>query len=115
MNENKDPQSLDNNDLEMVNYEYLNPECDSMITDITVEDNKKDFFDFNNKSQNGFAALPSEDLHPIETILDNSVYKIGSKYDGDTNIEGKPHGKGKITYLDGSTYEGEFNLGLKQG
>lgn len=41
--------------------------------------------------------------------------EAGCTYSGVTNDKGERHGKGKITYVDGSTYEGSFFNGLKHG
>lgn len=37
------------------------------------------------------------------------------RYDGETNAEGKKHGKGKIIYLDGSMFDGNFVEDHKEG
>mmetsp|Transcript_14893 Transcript_14893/g.24406 ORF Transcript_14893/g.24406 Transcript_14893/m.24406 type:complete len:81 (-) Transcript_14893:6-248(-) len=36
-------------------------------------------------------------------------------YEGELNENGKPHGRGKWTYSNGNTYEGEWENGLKSG
>ena len=36
-------------------------------------------------------------------------------YEGEVDETGLSHGKGKMTFLDGSTYEGDFVHGLSDG
>lgn len=43
------------------------------------------------------------------------AYNDGCVYDGDVNADNKPHGQGKMTYADGSTYVGGFVDGLRSG
>ena len=42
------------------------------------------------------------------------TYADGSVYEGNW-LKGKPHGRGKIVYADGSTFDGSWNEGLKDG
>lgn len=43
------------------------------------------------------------------------VFETGCNYEGQKNAQGLWHGKGKVTYMDGTSYEGEWVEGLKQG
>jgi hypothetical protein len=45
------------------------------------------------------------------------VYEFpnGIKFEGQINIDGLPDGRGKITYPDGTNYEGEWLKGKKHG
>lgn len=45
----------------------------------------------------------------------DSKPSIPESYVGETNSENKPHGKGKYTYSDGSTYDGYWANGVKHG
>jgi len=40
---------------------------------------------------------------------------LGSKYEGQLDGKGNRHGKGKATYIDGSTYEGDWVEGRRHG
>ena len=42
-------------------------------------------------------------------------YPEGDVYEGDWSKEGKKHGIGKITFYDGSMYEGRFMNGFFSG
>jgi len=43
----------------------------------------------------------------LEAINKKFVYEDGSIYEGET-VNGEPHGKGKLTFNNGSIYEGGF-------
>jgi len=43
------------------------------------------------------------------------LYERGSHYEGQTNSEGKKHGKGRCTYIDGSYYDGSWQDDKKHG
>jgi hypothetical protein len=43
------------------------------------------------------------------------VLSNGNKYEGQWNSEGRPDGKGKMTYTSGNVYIGEFKNGFKSG
>ena len=45
----------------------------------------------------------------------DSKLSIPESYVGEKNSENKPHGKGKYTYTDGSTYDGYWANGVKHG
>ncbi|EKR62474.1 MORN repeat protein [Leptospira weilii str. 2006001853] len=63
-------------------------------------------------------------MHFLNGKIDTSksgtdwYYEVGMHYEGFFNDDGDPHGKGKLTYLDGSVqcvYEGSFQNGKKHG
>jgi len=43
------------------------------------------------------------------------LYLAGSTYKGDVDSEGKYHGKGLLTFIDGTSYEGDFQHGFREG
>ena len=46
--------------------------------------------------------------------MKNLIIK-GCKYEGETNPQGLWHGQGKVTYVDGSSYDGQWVEGQRQG
>lgn len=42
-------------------------------------------------------------------------YESGEMYDGEWNEDGRRHGKGCLTFKDGSKYRGQFTAGFFQG
>lgn len=46
--------------------------------------------------------IPSELVYTVESFED------GRRYEG-TTLDGKKHGKGKLTFEDGAYYEGDFS------
>ena len=74
------------------------------------------------KPEHGFDLIPPEGTEPQPLIVQKFSLAIlhklnaaGAKYQGETNGDGLRHGKGKITYIDGSTYDGEWKNGLRDG
>ena len=60
--------------------------------------------------------MPSAGTIPkvLDKKLNLKVYdEQGSRYKGETNSEGLKHGKGKLTYMDGTTYEGQWVNGYR--
>lgn len=49
------------------------------------------------------------------TYKDNYVYPDGNIYTGNVNNAGKPDGKGKMIYIKGDTYDGEWKDGVRNG
>jgi hypothetical protein len=43
------------------------------------------------------------------------LYETGSKYEGNSDIQGLKEGKGKCTYVDGSLYDGDWVSGKRHG
>ena len=39
-------------------------------------------------------------------------YEAGEVYDGEWSAEGRRHGKGCLTFADGSRYKGQFSAGF---
>lgn len=72
-------------------------------------------------------TIGQEFIPPIGTVpqpmlmqaMSKAILKMlndkGSTYVGSTNEKGLKHGKGKITYIDGSYYEGDFVDDKKEG
>lgn len=60
----------------------------------------------------GYGTLIHSPLHRSIYEEANIIHKI--KYEGEWH-EGSPHGRGVITYSDGSIYKGEINNGLRHG
>lgn len=60
---------------------------------------------------------PGYRVNILAAICDNVhiTLKDGSEYDGNVGKDGLPKGKGKATYLDGSTYEGNWKAGKWHG
>lgn len=57
----------------------------------------------------GGYSEPIQDGQPPKPLVDQGVY------DGPTDESGLRHGVGKLTFLDGSTYFGEWAAGKKSG
>ena len=67
----------------------------------------------------GFQYIPTKGTVPKQIKLGKIAQGIlrvisenGSQYEGEED-DGKKHGKGKCTYLDGTVYEGEWVRGKK--
>ena len=43
------------------------------------------------------------------------IYEASAVYEGEYNMSSQYHGKGKITYKDGSYYDGEWENGKRHG
>lgn len=56
-------------------------------------------------------AIKEEDVEPKRIFLDGEWVD----YIGELNAEGRPFGKGKITWEDGEVYEGDFIDGKQHG
>eukprot|EP01087_Luapelamoeba_hula_P025163 TRINITY_DN984_c0_g1_i1.p1 TRINITY_DN984_c0_g1~~TRINITY_DN984_c0_g1_i1.p1 ORF type:complete len:936 (-),score=180.49 TRINITY_DN984_c0_g1_i1:27-2834(-) len=65
----------------------------------------------NNNNTNNSEFGPSGSLSSPSTIIQQQ-YK---SYKGERNKQGKPHGKGKLTLLNGNVYKGTFKDGLYHG
>ena len=52
-------------------------------------------------------------LSPV--VAEEKVLHDGSRYEGEVNHAGDPHGWGVKTWFDGSRYEGEFRDGKLHG
>ena len=60
------------------------------------------------------AAVVIPELMPVrETKSIN--YKSGNRYEGEVDEKNMPHGNGVFTYTNGSSYEGEFEHGVRNG
>ena len=55
-------------------------------------------------------AVDEVDDNQRETRMTQRIYEFpdGLKYEGQINLDGLPHGTGKIFYPDGTKYEGEW-------
>ena len=51
----------------------------------------------------------------METEKMVKEYPSGTRYEGEVNADGKPHGRGFSTYPDGRRYEGEWSDGKPHG
>ena len=54
-------------------------------------------------------------MNAIIDYIFRKINEIGSVYVGDTNYCGARHGFGKMIYIDGTIYEGDWLYGLKHG
>jgi hypothetical protein len=54
------------------------------------------------------------DTAMAQTVKEKITLKDGSTYEGETK-DGKPHGRGKQTWVDGETYEGDFANNVPHG
>lgn len=50
----------------------------------------------------------SQTLLNLDMHKKQILFKDGDKYEGDLNIDGKPHGNGTYFFKNGSKYEGAF-------
>jgi len=50
-----------------------------------------------------------------QQTIEYTDHKTFKKYVGEVNGKGEPHGKGHAIFVNGSTYEGEFENGLRHG
>ncbi len=57
-----------------------------------------------------FMALPC-----LCTFSFSPPFTVDFKYEGEKNVEGKPHGFGMAKLMNGDTYEGQFKNGLASG
>ena len=60
------------------------------------------------------AEKTAKEIFMIDTVKGKLTYNDGSVYEGDL-VNGKPHGKGKLTYIYGSVYEGDWVDGEQTG
>ena len=54
-------------------------------------------------------------LQKLTLAIVAKLNAAGARYDGELNDDGNRHGKGRIVYIDGSTYEGDWKNGLRDG
>ena len=54
-------------------------------------------------------------LNAFSRALIKKLNEASATYEGATNAEGNRHGKGKLTYVDGTSYEGNFQDGKREG
>ena len=54
-------------------------------------------------------------MNAIQASILKKLYEGTATYEGPKNASGEYHGKGKLTYADGSYYDGEWVNGLKEG
>ena len=54
-------------------------------------------------------------MQAIAQSILRKLDELGSVYVGDTSYYGARHGKGRMTYIDGTTYDGDWKEGLKDG
>lgn len=50
-----------------------------------------------------------------EPVYGRKIFRKGSVYTGEFNVYYQEHGKGKMIWFDGDTYEGEYNNGEREG
>ena len=60
------------------------------------------------------AEKTAKEIFMIDIVKGKLTYRDGSVYEGDL-VNGKPHGKGKLTYIYGSVYEGDWVDGEQTG
>jgi hypothetical protein len=60
------------------------------------------------------AGKTAKEILMTETVKGRLTYNDGSVYEGDI-VNGKPHGKGKLTYVYGGVYEGDWFDGEQTG
>eukprot|EP00347_Sterkiella_histriomuscorum_P011997 403370285 len=70
----------------------------------------------------GYEFVPPEGTQPQPILMQKlnagimkMINESGSQYNGETNSNGQRHGKGRLTYIDGSFYEGNWVNGKKEG
>ncbi|WP_461253746.1 hypothetical protein [Treponema sp. R8-4-B8] len=82
------------------------------------EINSEDLLPIPYSNRQGYGKIEGrknvKEIFMIETIKGKVTYKDGSVYEGDL-VNGKPHGKGKLTYIYGSVYEGDWVDGEQTG
>jgi hypothetical protein len=66
-------------------------------------------------SDSDLAGYLNASLNDITAKRRLIVLNDGSTYEGPCNLEGKFHGRGKLLFICGDTYVGEFSNGLKNG
>lgn len=62
----------------------------------------------------GTVAQPQV-LNALSRALIRKINEAGANYEGPLDQDGHRHGSGRITYIDGTTYVGEFAGGKRQG
>ena len=64
-------------------------------------------------------SAPVEEAAPAPVIPARETksinYKSGNRYEGEVDDKNMPHGSGVFTYTNGSSYEGEFEHGVREG
>jgi len=60
------------------------------------------------------AEKPAKEIFMTETVKGKLTFNDGSVYEGDI-VNGKPHGKGTLTYVYGGVYEGDWVNGEQTG
>ena len=104
----------------------INPSSDSNATmdenppggDISVVDKKpSQVFSSARNNVGSNRDKRSTQLRKIQKSQTMNVinYPNGDIYKGDTDDDKKPHGNGKMTYADGSNYQGAWVHGMRQG
>jgi 1-phosphatidylinositol-4-phosphate 5-kinase len=61
-----------------------------------------------------FRVLKEVDRSMLDGGLFRVNYESGAVYEGDL-LDGRWHGKGKISFPSGDTYDGEWSMGLRDG
>lgn len=47
-------------------------------------------------------------LNRLQVAMLKKLVAASAKYEGETNANGDWHGRGKLSYMDGTYYEGQF-------
>ena len=84
-------------------------------TENNVSDEKEPAQEQSKENEAAFEPAPVvETVIPVREIKSIN-YKSGNRYEGEVDERSMPHGKGVFTYTNGSSYDGEFEHGVRNG